>query len=126
MKSKKGFLLCLLSSDRPINEVVSPNFQDQHQAMDNQFAGMSEEAFNYDQYEAIRTNLVKTIHENLTEEDKRFLLSVKNVTPDWSIHNFERFPAVAWKLQNLQKLKEANPEKHAKQLEELKNKLENF
>jgi hypothetical protein len=25
---KEGFLLCLLCSDRPINEVITPNFQD--------------------------------------------------------------------------------------------------
>jgi predicted nucleotidyltransferase component of viral defense system len=123
---KKGFLLCLLSGDRPINEVISPNFQDQHQAMDNQFAGMSEEAFSYEEYEAVRKTLVKTIHEGLTKEDKEFLLSVKNVTPDWSIYNFEKFPAVAWKLHNLQKLKESNPEKHAKLFDDLKQKLDGF
>lgn len=123
---KEGFLLCLLSSDRPINEVISPNFQDQQQAMENQFTGMSEEAFSYKEYEAVRKNLVTIIHESLTKEDKEFLLSVKNVTPDWSVHNFEKFPAVAWKLQNLQKLKESNPDKHAKQLDDLKQKLESF
>jgi hypothetical protein len=29
---KEGFLLCLLCSDRPIHEVISPNFQDQRLA----------------------------------------------------------------------------------------------
>jgi len=123
---KEGFLLCLLSSDRPINEVINPNFQDQHSAMENQFAGMSEEAFSYEEFETVRKKLAITIHQNLTKEDKQFLLSVKNVIPDWSIHNFEKFPAVTWKLQNLQKLKKANPEKHAKQYEDLKLKLESF
>jgi predicted nucleotidyltransferase component of viral defense system len=123
---REGLLLCLLSSDRPINELICPNFQDQHSALDNQFAGMSEEAFSYEQYEAVRTKLIKTVHENLTKEDKEFLLSFKNVTPDWSIYNFEKFPAVAWKLQNLKKLKESNPYKHAKQYEDLKQKLESF
>lgn len=33
-------------------------------------------------------------------------------TPDWSIFDFERFPAVQWKLQNHNKLKNSNPEKH--------------
>ncbi len=36
-------------------------------------------------------------------------MSVKNVTPDWRIYDFERFLALSWKLQNLQKLKEKNP-----------------
>lgn len=123
---KEGFLLLLLCSDRPINEVITPNFQDQRSALTNQFTGMTDEEFTYEEYEAIRTDLVKTIHEKLTDKDKSFLLSVKNVTPDWSIYNFERFPALSWKLQNLQKLKERNPDKHREQYEVLQNKLDMF
>ncbi|MBS1585831.1 MAG: nucleotidyl transferase AbiEii/AbiGii toxin family protein [Bacteroidetes bacterium] len=123
---KTGFLYCLLCSDRPINEVISPNFQDQRSAMANQFAGMSDEKFSYEEYEQVRASLVKTVHKSLTEHDKQFLLSVKAVTPDWSIYDFGRFPAVAWKLQNLQKLKTANPAKHREQYEALREKLEKF
>jgi hypothetical protein len=79
-------------SDRPINEVIAPDFQDQKSAMDNQFAGMTDEVFNYDEYERIRRKLVQTIQTSLTEADKIFLLSGKNLTPDWSIYNFQRFP----------------------------------
>lgn len=120
---KKGFLLCLLCSDRPINEVISPNFQDQRSAFTNQFAGMTDETFSYEEYERIRENLVATIHEGLTEKDKAFLLSVKNVTPDWNIYDFQRFPSVNWKLQNLQKLKNNNPDKHKEQYDRLKERL---
>ena len=120
---KRGFLLCLLGSDRPINEVIAPNFQDQRSALSNQFAGMTDHTFIYDDYEAIRTTLVQTVHESLTEEDKRFLLSVNDLTPDWSLYDFERFPAVQWKLQNLTTLKETNPAKHRKQYEDLEAKL---
>jgi len=49
---KNGFLLCLLSGDRPIHEIISPNFQDQRRAMENQFTGMSEEPFSYTTMEA--------------------------------------------------------------------------
>jgi len=120
---KEGFLLCLLCSDRPINEVIEPNFQDQSSAIDNQFSGMTDEEFTYQEYESVREKLVLTIHENLTARDKEFLLSVKNVTPDWSIYDFQRFPSINWKLQNLQKLKDKNPDKHKEQYETLKKKL---
>jgi predicted nucleotidyltransferase component of viral defense system len=120
---KEGFLLCLLCSDRPINEVIAPNFQDQRSALDNQFAGMTDEKFSYEEFEATREKLVETIHQGLTERDKEFLLSVKNLMPDWSIYDFHRFPSINWKLQNLQKLKEKNPEKHKEQYEALKGKL---
>ena len=51
---KQGFLLCLLCSDRPINEVIKPNFQDQRSAFSNQFAGMTDEQFTYEEYEKTR------------------------------------------------------------------------
>lgn len=122
---RQGFLFCLLCSDRPINEVLSPHLQDQRMAMENQFSGMSEDDFSYDQFETTREELIKTVHTGLTDQDRKFLLSVKNITPDWGIYNFERFPAVRWKLQNLQKLKTNNPEKHYQQYETLENLLYN-
>lgn len=121
---RTGFLLCLLCSDRPINEVLVPNFQDQRQAMENQFTGMSDIEFTYDDFERTREQLVEIVNKSLTAKDKEFLLSVKNCEPDWSIYDFERFPAVQWKLQNLRKLKESNPDKHKQLYEALKEKLE--
>ena len=120
---REGFLFCLLCSNRPINELLAPNFQDQRQAMDNQFIGMSNIDFSYDDYEKTREQLVKTIHNNLTDNDKEFLLSVKNCEPDWGIYDFERFPAVQWKLRNLYKLKKSNPYKHKQLYEVLRKKL---
>lgn len=113
-------MLCLLSSARPIHELISPNFQDQHLAMTNQFEGMSSEIFTYEEYESVRAKLVETINNNLTEADRVFLLSVKNLTPDWSVYDFQAFPAVQWKLQNLQKLRAKEPDKHKEQYEALK------
>ena len=120
---KEGFLLCLLCSDRPINEVIRPNFQDQRSAHENQFAGMTDDVFTYEDFEATRERLVQVVNQSLTQKDKEFLLSVKDVNPDWSIYDFQRFPSINWKLQNLQKLKKNNPEKHKEQLEKLKEKL---
>ncbi len=120
---KEGFLFYLLGSDRPINEVLRPNFLDQRSALTNQFDGMTAEPFTYEEYEQTREKLVKTIHERLTIEDKEFLLAFKNLTPDWSRLNFADFPSIKWKLQNLQKLKESNPEKHSELYEALKRKL---
>lgn len=120
---KEGFLLCLLCSDRPINEVIIPNFQDQRLALSNQFTGLTNEPFTYEEYEKVREKLVATIHEHLTDKDKEFLLSVKNVKPDWGIYDFQRFPSINWKLQNLQKLKDKNPDKHKEQYEALAKKL---
>lgn len=120
---RTGFLFGLLSSNRPLHEMLAPNLLDQRSVMANQFEGMSEEVFAYEDFETTRNLLLKTIHENLTDSDKEFLLSFENNTPNWNAYNFEDYPAVQWKLQNLQKLKEANPEKHREQLELLESGL---
>ena len=91
---KTGFLLCLLSSDRPMHEVIAPNLLDQRSAMTNQFEGMSAEPFTYARYEETRAQLIRAVNDGLSEADRAFLLSVKAVEPDWSIYDFERFPAV--------------------------------
>ena len=120
---KQGFLLCLIGSERPMHELVTPNLQDQRSALTNQFEGMSGERFSYADYEDTREKLIETIPTILTEEDRKFLLGIKNVTPDWSIYDFERFPTIQWKLQNLRKLKETNPAKHREHYEALQQKL---
>lgn len=108
---KKGFLLLLLSSNRPINEMLQPHLINQKAAMVNQFEGMSSESFTYEDFERTRVKLIETIHQSLTARDKSFLLSFSNLTPDWGIYDFEQFPAVQWKLQNLTKLKTSHLEK---------------
>ena len=118
---KKGFLFGLLSSKRPMHEMLAPNLLDQRSAMANQFEGMSTEPFTYEDLVTTRNLLIQTIHVNLTETDKEFLLSFENGIPDWNLYNFKDYPAVQWKLQNLQKLKETNARKHNVQLKNLKS-----
>ena len=121
---KEGFLFRLLSSERSIQDVLFPNLQDQRLALANQFAGMSEELFTNEEYEFIREKLVKTLQASITEEDKLFILGFKNCFPDWSSYNFEAYPSIKWKLQNLEKIKAANPVKHKELYDTLKRKLD--
>ena len=121
---KEGFLFRLLSSERSIQDVLFPNLQDQRLALANQFAGMSEELFTNEEYEFIREKLVKTVQASITEEDKQFILGFKNCIPDWSSSNFEAYPSIKWKLQNLEKIKAANPVKHKELYDTLRRKLD--
>lgn len=57
--------------------------------------------------------------------DKNFLLSIEEGKPDWSIYNFQDFPAVQWKLKNIEKLKSTNLVKHRIQIDVLKAALNN-
>lgn len=111
---KEGLIFCLLGSDRPIHESFAPNLIDQHEAMERQFAGMSEISFGYDDFEATREKLVSDVNSVMTEEDKRFLIGFEELAVDWEstpYSSFKEYPSVRWKMQNLQKLKAANPKK---------------
>lgn len=121
---KEGFLLAVLSSNRPINELLNPNLSDQSQAFINQFEGMTVMPFTYEEYEKVRETMILTIRENLNDTDKECLLGVKNLHPNWELFDFERFPSVQWKLRNLQNLKDSNPEKYEEQCNRLKELLD--
>lgn len=120
---KHGFLLCLISSSRPIHEILKPRLQDQRVAFANQFEGMSRLPFTYDEYEQVRSALITTIGQRLLDEDKQFLVGVNTLKPDWGIYDFERFPAVQWKLKNLAELRDNNPEKYRGHCDSLRSAL---
>jgi predicted nucleotidyltransferase component of viral defense system len=121
---KEGFLFRLLSADRSIHDILFPKLQDQRLAMDNQFSGMSEEQFTYEDYEFVREKMIKTVQESLTEEDKLFILAFKDVVPDWSNYNFGVYPSIKWKLMNLEKIKVGNSKKHKELYDSLKRRMD--
>lgn len=65
-----------------------------------------------------RTRLLADIKAKLNEPARKFLLSLHDASPEFGLiglpHAAE-LPAVRWKLQNLQKLKRENSDKHAEQ-----------
>lgn len=121
-----GFIALLLSGNRPIHEMIRPNFQDQKQAFETQFAGMAFTPFSYADFEATRERLVQEINQGWSDNDRALLLGFKQGKPDWSLfplENLSRMPAVQWKLLNIQKLIKKNPNKHAEQLKALEDRL---
>lgn len=120
---RKGFVYCLLGSDRPMNEVLRPNVQDQRRALRSQFEGMSAETFGYEEHELGLSRLIAEVNCGLTDEDRALLMSVKNAKPDWSLDDSSRYPSVRWKLMNLEKLKAENPTKHGSLADALRLKL---
>lgn len=125
-QARLGFIFCLLGSDRPIHESFAPSFIDQREAMENQFAGMSDVPFTYEEFEATRTKLIADAKDILTENDKRFLLSFEKGEPDWDsveYGHFTSYPSVNWKMLNICKLKKSNPDKLLCEAEKLSNLL---
>ena len=111
---KKGFLYCLLGSDRPIIESLLPNRIDRQEALIKQFSGMTEIPFSYSDYEETRKKLIDFINSNLTQQDKEFLIAFEagnDLSQYVEYQEYIPFPSVQWKLQNINKLKEINPNK---------------
>ena len=120
---KEGLLLSILSSNRPIHELLRPNLLDQQSTLENQFSGMTIESFTYKDFETTREQLVANISKFWSDSDRQFLIGFSKLEPDWSIYDFERFPSVQWKIQNLAKLRQDNPDKHREQVKLLEEVL---
>jgi hypothetical protein len=88
---KLGFIFCLLGSDRPIVESLSPNLIDQRNVLNNQFMGMTAIPFSYEEYEKTRITLIDYINKNLNDNDKAFLISFEEGAPEWANTDYATF-----------------------------------
>lgn len=117
------FIFYLISHDRPIVEVLNPNLLDIQQTFENEFIGMTKEENSIEDLLNTRENLIKTVKELLSDEQKHFLLTFKNKNPEWDlsgIKDLDKYPSVQWKLLNLEKM---DKKKHSLAYEKLKEYL---
>jgi len=121
-ESREGLIFCLLGSDRPIYESFAPSLIDQREAMENQFTGMTDIPFTYEEFEETREKLINDVRSLMTDADKKFLISFESGQPEWDGYEFEYFkdyPSVQWKLLNLRKLAKQNPQKLREEVDKL-------
>lgn len=121
---REGLISCLLGSDRPIHESFAPSLIDQREAMANQFDGMTDIPFTYEEFEETRAKLIADVNDLMTDADKKFLVSFELGKPNWDDYEFaylQGYPSVKWKLINLAKLAKQNPEKLAEEATKLKS-----
>jgi len=74
-----------------------------------------------------RQRLRRELPKALTDGQKRFLISLANGEPEWSLmacRHLDQLPAIRWKLVNLAKLKKTNLEKFRQQSDELQRQLD--
>lgn len=120
---KNGFIPLLLAGNRPLHEMLKPNFQMDEDIFDKEFAGMTDESFTFDEAKRTFLKLVENIHTILTDEDKRFLLDFVQLKANLQaadISNLDKLPGIKWKLKNLENLQNQNPEKFQEQYDKLK------
>ena len=116
---RKAFLVYLSSHNRPIAELLRPQYKDISAIYAGEFANMAETDVPLEELVAVREHLVELIHQGLTDNEKDFLLSFKSREPDWALLDLEgvsELPAIKWKQINLAKMPE---KKHKLALEKL-------
>ncbi len=120
---RKVFVVYLASHDRPIRELLDPTRKEIRQVYESEFEGMTIDKIAYEDLIAAREALIKTLKNELTENEKAFLISLKEGQPKWNlmdIEGIEKLPAVQWKLKNIHGMSE---KKRAESLEKLKRVL---
>ena len=125
---KNTFMVYLLSHPRPIAELLAPRIKNIEALYEKEFEGMTLEPISLETLVQARLDLVKQIHEHLTDEDKAFILSVKSTEPKWKMFAYpeaKNLPAVKWKLHNLSKMQRSKRKEAAKKLESILYEKEN-
>lgn len=120
---RKALIIYISSHNRPMAELLRPQFKDISATYAGEFANMAETDVPFEELVAVRERLVELIHQGLTDSEKVFLLSFKNREPDWGLLNLgdvSDLPAIKWKQINLAKMPD---DKHKLALERLKEVL---
>jgi len=120
---RKAFVVYLASGSRPMYELLNPNLIDISNTFFKEFEGMTNVPVTLDELLETRKLLIKTIQKTLTENERLFLLSIKQGEPAWDLidlPHIQQLPAIQWKLQNIQKM---DKNKHAQIIKQLKNVL---
>ncbi len=95
-------------------------------AFENEFSGITWKPISLGELQRVRSRLKKELPDALTANQRRFLVGLVEGEPNWKLRScphLATLPAIRWKLQNLAKLKKANPRKFAQQADELRVKL---
>ena len=122
-ETRKAFIVYLISHPRPVLELLNPRKKDIRDIYEKEFRGMLLQDIPAEILEDVINDLVKIIREELTMDERRFIVSIKEGYPEWDLLELEGIkdlPAVKWKLLNISKME---PEKHREAFEKLKEYL---
>ncbi|NSZ55309.1 nucleotidyl transferase AbiEii/AbiGii toxin family protein, partial [Agrobacterium vitis] len=120
----RTFLIYVASSGRPPHELIRPSLSEIEEAFVKEFEGMTIEPVSLIELKDARARLTDDLRARLDDKAMRFLLTLHDTEPDFDAIGLPQaaaLPAVRWKLLNLAKLKQQNPNKHAMQRAEIEN-----
>lgn len=107
---RKVFLVYLISHPRPMAELLDPNIKPIEKMFEQELNGMTNIPVNPKLLSLTLNDLVRKLKKDLTFGERKFLISVKEMKPEWDLlglDHIEKLPAVQWKLINLKKMEES-------------------
>jgi hypothetical protein len=120
-KVRKAFIVYLISHSRPMIEILNPNWGDLRPVFEKEFQWMVWESVTVEELRSAGEKLVSRLQREMTQEEREFIVSVKEGKPEWSllgIPGIENLPGVQWKLQNIHRM---TPAKHQEALKKLRD-----
>ena len=82
---RKGFLVHLISHARPMHEVLDPSRKDVRAAFEAEFKDMTDAPVEYAALIDARERLIAKLKTDISDSEKRFLLSIKEGNPEWTL-----------------------------------------
>jgi predicted nucleotidyltransferase component of viral defense system len=104
---RKGFLIYLASHDETMSQLLDPPRKDIETEYQEEFAEMPTEPVSLKELLSTRETLIKALNKSMTQDERLFLLSIKEGTPNWAllgVAHAETLPAIQWKLMNIKKM----------------------
>jgi predicted nucleotidyltransferase component of viral defense system len=124
---RRAFVVYLACHNRPVHEVLFPEFRDIQMDYERTFVGMTAQPTALSVLLETRDRMIAELHASLDTDERRFLLSLVKAEPEWELldnPHVSELPAVRWKLQNLQRLQREQPKQFELQYTSLASRLE--
>lgn len=122
----RAFLVYLVGHKGVIAQTLDPRRKDISRLYRDQLLDMLAQPVSLDDLVEARERLISAIHARVREREKRFLLSVKRMEPDWELLALPAaasLPAVRWKLHNLAQMGADKRKAAVENLERILNRI---
>ena len=118
----RAFMVYVASSPRPAHELLNPNRISLDEVYAKEFVGMDNKDTKLSELLEVREKLIDDIQSRLDGSVSEFLMTLQAGKPNFDLIDLPdaaELPAIQWKVRNLRRLIESNPDKHVKQLKQL-------
>jgi hypothetical protein len=106
-ETRSAFVVYLAGHNRPMHEVLQPTRADVRSTFEGELLGMTRISVTYEELVDARERAIQILNAQLTNSERRFLLSIKRGEPQWDLMplaDLDRLPALQWKLDNIRRM----------------------